>query len=192
MRGINRPACPNPTALATNYKHPDNKIALIAASSGKCMYCEEKILSSQFGDVEHIKPKSRFPELEFEWSNLGFVCSKCNNEKSNKYYEEAPFIDPYSENPEDHIIAIWSLLAHKKGSERGEITISEIMLNRSSLVEKRYEKLSKIQKTIDACYRTSAQTIRDTHLEALKEDASEDKEYSLCVKYLLKGHGIIE
>ncbi len=32
MRKINRPACPNPTALAADYKNPDNKTALAKAS----------------------------------------------------------------------------------------------------------------------------------------------------------------
>ncbi|MEF3691537.1 MAG: HNH endonuclease [Candidatus Moraniibacteriota bacterium] len=191
MRKINRPPCPNPTALATRYNHPDNKPLLGAASFGKCMYCEEKILSSQFGDIEHIKPKSRFPKLEFEWNNLGLVCSKCNNAKSNKYDEETPFIDPYTEDPEDYILAAGTFLVNKRGSERGELTISEITLNRPDLVEKRHEKIQRIGKTIDSCFRTKNETLKNNALEELKKEATEDKEYSLCVKYLLKSHEIL-
>jgi len=191
MRKINRPQCPNPTALTTNYKHPDNKSALVEASFDKCMYCEEKILSSQFGDVEHIKPKSKFPALEFNWDNLGVVCSKCNNAKSDNYDEKTPFINPYNDNPEDHIIATGTLLAQKKGSERGELTISTITLNRTELIEKRYEKIQKIEKTINACFRSNNETLKNNALEDLKKEANEDKEYSLCVKYLLKCHEIL-
>ncbi len=191
MRKLNRPTCPNPAALATNYKHPDNKSALVKASFEKCMYCEEKILSSQFGDVEHIKPKSRFKNLEFDWKNLGLICSKCNNAKSDKYDEQTPFINPYDEDPEDYIIATGTLLAQRRGSERGELTISEIELNRGGLIEKRYEKIKNIGKTIDKCFRTQNETLKKNALEDLKKEASEDKEYSLCVKYLLKSHRIL-
>ncbi|MGW8185040.1 MAG: HNH endonuclease [Candidatus Moraniibacteriota bacterium] len=191
MRKINRPACPNSLALTKNYKHPENKTVLVNASFGKCMYCEEMILSSQFGDVEHIKPKSKFQDLAFNWDNLGWACSKCNSAKADKYYENNAFIDPYNEDPEDYIIAIGAFLAQKKGSERGELTISEISLNRNELVEKRYEKIKKIEKAINSCFRTKDEKLKNNALEELKGEANEDKEYSLCIKHMLKSHEII-
>ena len=84
------------------------------------MYCESKITHIDFGDVEHIKPKSpsKFPELEFEWENLGIACGKCNLAKHDKYFVETPFIDPYLEEPSDHLAAVGTLLLHRGGSER--------------------------------------------------------------------------
>jgi 5-methylcytosine-specific restriction endonuclease McrA len=86
MIKLNRPQCPNQEALRTNYKHPDNKAALISASYDKCMYCESKVSHTYYGDIEHIRPKSRFPDLEFSWDNLGYVCARCNGYKSDKYF----------------------------------------------------------------------------------------------------------
>lgn len=186
MRKINRPICPNPDALTTNYKHVDNKMAIVAASSGKCMYCESKILHITYGDIEHIKPKSEFPELEFEWSNLGLVCTKCNITKGKKYNPNTPYIDPYLEDPENHIVVWGSLLKHQNGSERGELTIVDIELNRPELVEKRRAKLKDIEIAIDRCYRTQNETLKKLALDALLEEAKEDKEYSLAVKSLFK------
>ena len=79
MIKLDRPSCPNPRALTKgDYKHPDNKIALKNSTFGKCMYCESKITHIDYGDIEHIKPKSKYPTLKFTWSNLGFACTVCN------------------------------------------------------------------------------------------------------------------
>lgn len=46
----------------------------------KCMKC-----GSQKGQmhVDHIKPRSRFPDLEMDFNNLQVLCRSCNIEKSN-------------------------------------------------------------------------------------------------------------
>ncbi len=191
MRKISRPNCPNPSALLTNYKHPENKKALSDASFGKCMYCESKVNHVYFGDIEHIKPKNKYRQLEFEWTNLGFVCARCNNTKNDKYDDDTPYINPYDEEPNDHVIAIGALLKHKQGSERGELTIIDIYLNRPELLEKRQAKLQYIGKAIDACMRTSNDTLRRNGLAEILEESKEDKEFSLFVGSLLKLHNLI-
>src|SRR3989338_502809 len=116
MIKISRPQCPNPIALATNYKYPENKAALSAASFDKCVYCESKVSHVYYGDVEHIKPKSVYPDLEFVWENLGYVCARCNGIKGDKYDEENPIINPYDEYPERHLIALGAVMTHKDSS----------------------------------------------------------------------------
>jgi len=190
MRKINRPDCPDSEALKTDYKHSSNKDALVTASSGKCMYCESKVTHVYFGDVEHIKPKAVYPLLKFEWTNLGFVCAKCNNAKKDKFNEQTPYVDPYEEDPEEHVLAWGSVLKHKNGSERGELTILDIELNRNDLVEKRQARLDDIQKAIDACKRTQNTTLKELALQALINEASVDKEYSLFVQTLFQVHGL--
>ena len=34
--------------------------------------------------VDHIKPRSKFPDLELEFDNLQILCKACNLGKSNK------------------------------------------------------------------------------------------------------------
>ena len=191
MIKLTRPPCPNQHALdAKNYKHPDNKKALAKASSYKCMYCESDIAHIDFGDVEHIKPKSvdQFPQLEYEWTNLGLACGKCNNNKSDKYFVTAPFIDPYAENPEDHLIALGAMIAQRNGSVRGEITIKEIGLNRPDLLEKRSERMQTILVALNAAHRTPVDMLKNAALSELEKEALPDKEYSLIVKALLKAN----
>lgn len=193
MIRLTRPVCPHPQALVNgDYKHPKNKEALKNASHDKCMYCESKISHIDFAHVEHLKPKAadKFPHLEFDWDNHGYACQKCNNAKSDKFFDGCEFIDPYSENPEDHLIAFGTMLFSKQGSERGEITILEIELNRAELVEKRAIKISYIQKTIDSCFRSKSAHLRGLVLNALREDAKNDKEYSFFVQALLTANKV--
>jgi uncharacterized protein (TIGR02646 family) len=135
MIALIRPECPNPTALDRgDYTDPVNKEALRESASRKCMYCEAKIGHTSYAHVEHIKPKAKFPELEFVWDNLGFSCQICNTNKGQKYDETTPFINPYNEKPEDNLVFLLLYLFPKQGSERGEYTITELDLNRPYLV----------------------------------------------------------
>lgn len=102
-----------------------------------------------------------------------------------------PFINPYNENPEDYVVLYGPFLYQKQGSERGELTIKEIDLNRTGLIEKRQEKINQIQKSINACFRTPNKTLKQDALNELKKEADKDKEYSLCIKYLLRINKII-
>lgn len=38
--------------------------------------------------VDHIMPKSKYPELTYEHSNLEVVCKKCNTSRSNDTFYE--------------------------------------------------------------------------------------------------------
>lgn len=192
MIKLNRPSCPNPTALsAGDYKHPDNKKVLKASTSDKCMYCESKITHIDYGDIEHIKPKSTYPLLEFIWSNLGFSCTVCNRTyKKNKYDEHTPLINPYDEEPSEHIICNGAMVFSKQGSERGEISIVDLGLNRPELLEKRQEKIKEIDKAIIACFRTTNISLKNNALSELKKEANNDKEYSMVIKALFISHDI--
>ncbi|MCD2354877.1 HNH endonuclease [Pantoea sp. MHSD4] len=192
MRRLFRPACPNPLAIRTNYKHPDNKLALQNCSHGKCMYCESKVSHVYFGDVEHIRPKAqgKYPELEFEWTNHGYCCARCNNEKNDQFDSNCPLVDPYSEDPDAHILAFGSLLRHKAGSERGALTITTVGLNRPDLVEQRSIRINDLQNAIDACFRTSNNNVRDTLLSALVLERENDKEFSMVADALLVANGL--
>lgn len=190
MRRLHRPPCPNPDALRTNYKHPDNKRALQDASHGKCMYCESQVSHVYFGDVEHIKPKAagKHPELEFEWTNLGYCCARCNNAKNDQYDDDCPLVDPYSEDPGEHLIAFGTSVMHKQGSERGEITIRFTDLNRADLIERRAIMIKSLQDAVDACYRTKSLAVRDLLLKALGSQTAADKEFSMFAAAFLAAH----
>jgi len=186
---LNRLACPLLHALRTDYRNKTNKEALRSSSYGKCMYCESKVSHIDYGDVEHIKPKSIFPEHKYDWENLGFACVKCNREnKKNRY--DPKFIDPYRSNPEDFILAAVGIMISKDGNERGQITIDIVGLNRPDLLEKRYTELMKFQRLIERYNAIDNHHQKEALIEQIEEEIKMDKEYSLSKKALADQNGI--
>jgi uncharacterized protein (TIGR02646 family) len=66
----------------------------------KCVYC--RIPDGLGGDagfgVDHYLPKSRFPHLTFEWSNLFYACNVCNTWKG----ESVSTAELFLPNPCEH------------------------------------------------------------------------------------------
>lgn len=191
MIKLERPDCPNPAALKSgNYKHEKNKLALKQSAHDKCMYCECKISHIDFAHVEHIKPKSpeKYPELAFTWENLGYACPKCNNAKSDKYHPDTPYINPYDEDPSEHVVAYGTFLFPKNGCERAEITISDIELNRPELLEKRQQRITEISRAINACFRTKSVALQNAALAEIEKEYECDKELSVFVRSFILLH----
>lgn len=58
---------------------------VISKSNGKCSVCGRTAKDDGvIIHVDHIKPRSKFPELELEITNLQLLCADCNLGKSNK------------------------------------------------------------------------------------------------------------
>ena len=63
---------------------------------GICAYCEEFTP----GEVDHFRPKNRFPHLVYSWSNWLFACHDCNQAKSDSW-PAAGFVDPCATSASD-------------------------------------------------------------------------------------------
>lgn len=61
--------------------------------NSKCPYCTIHTAET----IDHILPKSIFPELSFTPGNLIYICDSCNRKKDDKYINglERIFINPY-------------------------------------------------------------------------------------------------
>lgn len=57
---------------------------VIRASNGKCVECNRSKFDGIIIHVDHIKPRSKYPELELVFANLQLLCEDCNLGKSNK------------------------------------------------------------------------------------------------------------
>ncbi|GAB3639215.1 hypothetical protein GCM10027422_48060 [Hymenobacter arcticus] len=56
-------------------------LALMCSGARRCCYCEDSV-----GDeVEHIYPKSLYPESCFVWDNYLYACGNCNGPKNDKF-----------------------------------------------------------------------------------------------------------
>ena len=58
-----------------------SKLRAQAAPSGRCVYCS----GSESSDVDHYRPKSKFPKLVLEYENFLWVCSICNRNKGTEF-----------------------------------------------------------------------------------------------------------
>ena len=175
--------------VATKYNHPDIKQALRKETFDKCAYCESKVTHIDHGDIEHILPKSKRPDLCFEWSNLTFACTKCNRPpgKGDYYNEDYPLINPYIDDPDKHFYAAWSSIIIHAGDERAKITEQILKLNRPELVEKRLERIQYVELLLSAWRKLEPSHPGKNIAEGeLHNEYKRDKEYSFAVRgYLM-------
>ena len=68
-------------------------------SGGMCWYCERLCASaspvvSRAATLDHFKPRSKFPQLTYEWSNWVFSCYACNAEFKEDRWPQNGYVDP--------------------------------------------------------------------------------------------------
>jgi len=153
---------------------------------GTCNYCEH----NEASDIEHIYPKSFFPEKTFDWENYLLVCKECNSAyKLDKCYildnndeiifvkrkEEPPyktlaFINPRVENPERFMILSpdsfeFELLSDldKKDTNKSNSTLQILKLNQ------RHTFLHKRKSVANNCYETMERLIKIMSANSLEE-----------------------
>lgn len=68
----------------------------------RCMYC----VDSHGADIEHFRPKARYPQRAFQWTNMLLSCTECGRFKGSQFptAKGRPLlIDPTAEDPWQHI-----------------------------------------------------------------------------------------
>ena len=176
-----------PKSLATKYNHDEVKDALRLEGRSKCMYCESKVEHISDLHIEHIKPKAKnkFPDLTYEYTNLGLACPVCNRNKSDTYDPILPFINPYVDNPSNHFYPCGSFVFAKPNDKRARLTEIEVDLNRAGLVETRNERIKTIRELLDSYSSEQNQTLKTALKKQLLIEVGEDKIYSFCCKALV-------
>lgn len=131
----------------------------ITGHGSRCIYCS----GSEASNVEHFKPKADFPLFAMSWENYLWICSICNQAKSNQF----PFIEggrhtlinPIEENVWDYfyidsygnLTPLWDTNIDDF-NYRGKETARIIDLDRQALQESRRSKMddlkSKVKDTI--------------------------------------------
>jgi hypothetical protein len=177
-----------PDAVQNRYNQPDIKNALKEEAKSKCMYCESPIGHIAYEHIEHYRPKAanKYPELTFEWTNLGLACPVCNLNKKDEFDENCTFINPYLENPDDSFIALGHFIYHKPNNPRAELTEKLIGLNRPELIERRKERIDTIRGLIDLYAKESNPTLKKILEKELDIETDIDKPYCMCVKSVVK------
>ena len=177
-----------PSSLSNAYNIKEVKINLRSESNSKCMYCESNVGHISYEHIEHIKPKAKtkFPELAYEYDNLGLSCPKCNMNKSDTYDIDNTFINPYVDNPSDHFVSYGAFVWAKSADNRAKLTEIEIELNRPELLETRGERLKVIRGLVNSYNRTPNGVLKNALKKEIDIEIAEDKPYSFCARKLVK------
>lgn len=171
-----------PDTLESAYRDSEIKELLRAETADKCAYCESKVTHVDYGDVEHIIPKSVRPDLRFAYENLTFACGICNTKKSDYHSDTCPLLNPFVDDPNEHLIAVGPMVLRMANSDRGMVTEKRLDLNRAKLLERRKERIEGIAALIDQVARTQSDEIRSVLLEQIKDECSDEREFAFVIR----------
>jgi uncharacterized protein (TIGR02646 family) len=164
------------------------KEALLRTSFGKCAYCECRLSEeSKYVEVEHFFCKGLYAHRVVEWENLVPSCKRCNAAKSAHDVATEPIVNPYIEQPADHLT--FRLYQLRPASEKGRATLEVLDLNDFERVVKvRFEIGEAVQASLSQAAEkleryTEQQTTRRrnvllSHLRGLLQECQPSSDYS--------------
>ena len=176
---------------ATKYRDRRIKDVILAETNEKCAYCEAKCMDVDFGNVEHIRPKSKFPERMLDYQNLTLACRQCNTWKGNEDYDDGDgLLDPYVDDPSPYMFAAGTLLipevAHSR-CIRATRTIEAAKLNRIGLIESRKDHLLTACHSLASDYENAPNAnIRKYARKKIDALCAPDAEFSLIARAFFK------
>ncbi len=114
------------------------KKALSKMSKGHCAYCQTYNAGGAWGDVEHFRPKSLFPNLAYDWDNYFYSCTICNNKKLDSWPATGSYVRPDEGDPSVRFVfSEDGGIEEAPGDEEARITIRDFGLDRTGLSEGR-------------------------------------------------------
>lgn len=191
--------------VVNKYRHDDISTAVNNVTMGKCSFCESKIETVSYTNIEHFYPKSLYPKFTFKWSNLIPACGRCNFKKKNYDTRKNPFINPLKDNPEDLLYYKELKMYALKDNFKASNTLDKCVLNRKELINRRAEILTtfydleesigKHNKKYNTLKQKAAKLkIADELLESIKylnEMGGHYKSYAGYFRYLINNSQII-
>lgn len=182
---------PIPHSLKHKYGDKDIKDIIKQETNNKCAYCESIVSHVCPGDIEHILPKKHRPDLIFEWTNLTLACEECNRTRKSDYYNPIePLINPYIDDPSNHLLAVGPYIFHKPGDKKGELTEKILEFNRVELIERRIERLYQLHNLLDKWTNETSISLKKILEQELIKEATPDKEFSFIVRKHLKENNV--
>lgn len=121
-----------------------------------CAYClthERAFGAVRHMTIDHFRPRSRFPRLLTEYTNLYYCCGECNTYKGDRWPSDAElaadlrFVDVCADDPVQHfgygdceIIAL---------TPPGRFTVSCLRLDRPALTARRRSVAARFTRIVD-------------------------------------------
>jgi uncharacterized protein (TIGR02646 family) len=166
------------------YAHKDIRMALGEETFRKCAYCESRVEHVAATHVEHILPKSIHPDLVCDWQNLTVACPMCNQKKGPYDNPACRIVNPYSDDPKDHLRWIGPWVTHVT-NDRGRVTITRLGLNRADLMFQRGRECQRVEELLRLMEQSDA-PVRDALNEDLLAAIADDAEYSAAIRSLVE------
>ena len=167
------------------YRHPNIKESLRTETYEKCAYCESKISHIHPGETDHIFPVSCRPDLCVDWDNLTLVCSECNRYKLDYYNEQEPLINPYIDEPSDHLTFFGPMVLHRDAM--GLRTTRQIELSRIKLIERKQERIEQFNMLVQLWRETLDGPTRQFLQEEIMKYAADAAEFAGTFRAFIRG-----
>lgn len=182
-----------PSAVSNRYNNSQVKASLKEEVKSKCMYCESKVSHVSYEHIEHVKPKAKdmYPELTFDWNNLGLACPVCNMNKSDEYDPNLPVLNPYIDQPNNFLFATGPYVFGKPGQARGKLTEKLLELNRVDLIEQRLERMEAIRLLMDSYENEKNPTLKKIIYKEIIRELEENREYSFVINSMVNIVGVV-
>ena len=175
--------------LPRHYAHPDIRLALAVETASKCAYCESRVRHVAPENVEHIIAKSRRPDLAVEWTNLTIACPNCNRYKSDYYSDNLPLLNPYTDDPDAHLLFEGAVVLGE--TPRGRVTVVRLRLSRVGLLEERAERLTTLHGIVRQWQDEARSDVKAVLWEEISAFIGPAREYSASLRAHLMSHVVV-
>lgn len=148
------------------------KTMISAMSAGHCAYCQCPVSADHAGknpgQVEHFKPKSRFPTLAYEVKNYFLSCEACNLKKHDNW-PPGGYVRPDLREPSQRFVfeEDGTVRAARPRDVQAQKTIDDLDLNRPGLKEQRRVQIERQVKAVRLALQLAQGKLTPAQLETL-------------------------
>ena len=155
------------------HRHPDIKAAVIAEAFDKCIYCEEKLSSSQFGTWSTF-----FQRLPIHICMLLGKILPLPATGVITRIQRGRVCEPVCRRAFGFYSVRWTFLSYPPGNAKGRLTVKGLKLNRIALLERRAEALKEFVEKLDLFQSSPQGPIRYVLEWKIQEAIANDREYA--------------
>lgn len=142
------------------------------AEQSYCMYCE----CSEARHIDHFRPKAKYPEYAFEWSNYFLSCETCNSKAKGSKFPLAEdgttplLLKPDEDQPLNHLEldGITGRLEARPGSLKAAPSIEVFALNRQHLTQGRKDAWKAIERLLKDYAASEDESCRSSLMDELR------------------------
>lgn len=164
------------------WQKKDVKKALRGMTQGYCAYCQSPADASEYGRIDHYRPKALFPSLAYAWDNYFYSCELCNGTKHDKWPDSGEYVRPDRKDPSSRFEfkPDGSMTAVRQDVEATR-TITDFGLNNRGLRKVRRTVITKAIKDIKAIVSSTKQGVPQQTARKLAQNYL--KEIRRCSPY---------